>query len=66
MNGKTYGMIAFIVTEVLVIIGIIGLVASAFNKIDMNVSLGAIMTLQGAVFATTWGSVATKNFRKEL
>lgn len=64
MDGKFFGTVAFIVTEVIVVLSVIGVIVGLINEIDISIPASGILTLQGAVFATVWGSVATKNFKR--
>jgi len=55
--GKIIGMIAFIITEVIIFI-----LLSVLDKKDVL----AIGYIQLSVFAITWGAVGYKNYSKNL
>ena len=68
-TGKVYGMWAFIVSEILVILGAIAILLNAASGVDLGgITATHVFTLQGTIFATTWATVSankvTKNIKK--
>jgi glycopeptide antibiotics resistance protein len=60
--GKKLGLIAFVISETLVILLIIGMLPF-FKYISTDI-LPALLTFQGSVFVTVFAGVSTKNFKK--
>ena len=64
--SRLMGWIAFIVSEVLVLLCLSVLLIGVINNDgipDTNV-LAATLTFQGTIFVTVFGAVATKNFKR--
>jgi hypothetical protein len=61
-EGKFLGRIAFWITEIVVILGVIALIFSTFSEHKINISFGEIAMLQGTILTLTWGAKASKNY----
>jgi len=65
-TGKILGSIAFIVSEILVMMGGAYCILSLFseNGMDSNTFV-ATLTFQGTIFVTVWGAKLGSNFAKK-
>ena len=65
-EGKVIGSIAFIVSEIIVVLGVFGIILKIIldGELDSNL-ISAIFFFQGTVFTVTWGAKASSNFAKK-
>lgn len=65
--GKKIGTFAFIVSEILVILGVIQIIIGYILKYPANINdFSNLLLFQGVIFATVWGSKASSNFADAL
>lgn len=66
-EGKRLGKIAFWISEIIVILLIMGIIINSFLKkgtIDAGL-ISSLLLFQGTVFGTVWGAKAVKNITKK-
>lgn len=64
-KGKWFGKVSFIIGQ---LIGFVALIAVIYETIKTGLVnwsvVSNLLVYQGSLIAVTWGSVATKNFRR--
>ena len=66
-RGKVYDTWAFVVSEILVILGAIAIVINAVSGADLGgITATHVFTLQGTIFATTWATVSANKVTKNM